>query len=97
MSLFCIIFKASALWADASISRIVRLRVRVSVCLCVFTLRYRLNVFLPPLPKFGCPIFLEIRNPLGKVMERTGLIFELFFPSKMDQIRRSKKRCFTDF
>ena len=41
-------------------------------------LRYRLSVFLPPLPEVGCPIFLEIRNPWGKVMERSGLTFEHF-------------------
>ena len=41
-------------------------------------LRYRLTVFLPPLPKVGCPIFLEIQNPLGKVMERSGLRLEPF-------------------
>ena len=35
-----------------------------------------LMVFLPPLPKVGCPIFLEIRNPWGKVMVRNGLTFE---------------------
>ena len=35
-------------------------------------LRYRLMVFLPPFPEVGCPIFLEIRNPWGKVMERSG-------------------------
>ena len=36
-------------------------------------LRYRLNVFLLPLPEIGCPNFLEIWNPWGKVMERKGL------------------------
>ena len=41
-------------------------------------LRYRLTVFLPPLPAVGCPIFLKIRNPWGKVMERSGLTFEHF-------------------
>ena len=41
-------------------------------------LRYRLTVFLPPLPKVGCPIFLEIPNPWGKVMERSGLTFKHF-------------------
>ena len=30
-------------------------------------------VFLPPLPEVGCPIFLKIWNPWGKVMERSGL------------------------
>ena len=62
-----------------SISR----NVRLSVCLCVRVsvcslLRYRLNVFLPPFPAVRCPIFLEIRNPWGKVMERSGLLFEHF-------------------
>ena len=37
-----------------------------------------LTVFLPPLPKAECPIFLEIQNPWGKVMERNGLTFEHF-------------------
>ena len=41
-------------------------------------LRYSLTVFLPPLPEVGCPIFLEIRNPWGKVMERSGITFEHF-------------------
>ena len=41
-------------------------------------LRYRLTVFLPPLSKVGCPIFLEIPNPWEKVMERSGLTFEYF-------------------
>ena len=37
-----------------------------------------LTVFLPPLFEVGCPIFLEIRNPWGKVMERSGLRYEHF-------------------
>ena len=53
----------------------VHLSVRLSVC---SLLRYRLNVFLPPLPEVGCQIFLEIRNPWGKVMESSGLTFEHF-------------------
>ena len=52
-----------------------------SVCgsVCPFVcslLRYRFNVFLPPLPEVGCPIFSEIRNPWGKVIERSGLRFK---------------------
>ena len=69
------IFKASALWADAfhkSKYPSVRLSVCPSVCLFTF------EVFLPPLPEVGCQIFLEIRNPWGKVMERSGLTFEHF-------------------
>ena len=58
-----------------SISQNVRMSVRVSVC---SLLRYRLNVFLPPLPKVGYPKILEIRNPWGKVMERIGLRYEHF-------------------
>ena len=38
----------------------------------------RLTVFLPPLPNIHCPNFLDFRNPLGKVMERNGLILENF-------------------
>ena len=41
-----------------------------------FGFRSFLTVFLPPLPEVGCPIFLEIRNPWGKVMERSGLRYE---------------------
>ena len=71
---FIFIFKASALWADAFYK---------SKCpsVCVFVcslLSYRLTVFLPPLPEVGCPIFLEIWNPWGKVMERSSLTFEHF-------------------
>ena len=73
-----LIFKALALWADAFYKSICP-SVRVSVCLCVCSLlKYRLNVFLPPLPEVGRPLFLEIRNPWGKVMERSGLTFEHF-------------------
>ena len=76
------IFKALALWADAFYKLkcpSVCLSIRPSVCLSLCSLlRYRLNVFLPPLPKVGCPIYLEIWNPWGKVRERSGLRFEHF-------------------
>ena len=66
----------------------------VSVCLFVCSLlRYHLSVFWPPLPEVGCPIFLEIRNPWGKVVERSGLIFE-HFCLKIAKNRRAKKVCF---
>ena len=64
-----------------SISRNVRRSVGRSVCLsvcpcvCLFTFEVPFNgyqVFN------GCQIFLEIRNPWGKVMERSGLTFEHF-------------------
>ena len=32
--------------------------------------------FFPPLPEVGCLVFLEIRNPWGKVMKRNDLRFE---------------------
>ena len=53
-------------------------------------LRYCLTVFLLPLPEVGCPIFLEIRNPWGKVMERSGLTFE-HFVWKWSKIAAQKK------
>ena len=77
-----------------SISGNVRLSVgvfvRVSVC---SLLRYRLNVFLPPFPKVRCPIFLEIQNSWGKVMEISGLRFE-HFRLKIVKNRRAKKSFF---
>ena len=79
------VFKGTALWANAfyklkfpSACPSVHLSVRLSVCLSIrlsvrlsvcSLLRYHLNVFLLPLPKVGCPIFLEIWNPWGKVIE----------------------------
>ena len=72
--------------------------VRLSVRLCVrpfvcSLLRYRLNVFLPPLPEVECPIFLEIQNPWGKVMERSGLRYERFC-LKIVKNRNAKKQFF---
>ena len=51
----------------------------LSVCFSVSSLlRYRLNVFLPPLPKVGCPKFGDIRNPWGKSNEKKwSLILKL--------------------
>ena len=43
-----------------------------------FGFRSFLMVFFLPLPEVGCPIFLEIWNPWGKVLERSGLTFEHF-------------------
>ena len=80
-----------------SISRNVHMCVCVSVCPSVHFLRYRLTVFLPPLPKVGCPIFLEIRNPWGKVMERSGLTFEHFCLEVVSNRRAKKSLFFADF
>ena len=73
-SFYIIVFKASAVWADAFYK---------SKCLyvCLFvhhTFSLRLTVFLSPLPEVQCPNFLDIQNPWGKVMERSGLRFENF-------------------
>ena len=41
---------------------------------------------LPPIPEVGYPIFLEIRNPWGKVVKRRGL--------KIKKIKNTiNKRC----
>ena len=81
-----------------SISQNVRLFVCPSVCLSVCSLlRYRLNVFLPPLPEVGCPKFLEIRNPWGKVMERSGLRFEHFCLEVVKNRRAKVFFFFADF
>ena len=82
-----------------SISLNVRLSVRLCVRLCVrlsvcSLLRYRLTVFLSPLPEVGCPIFLEIWNPWGKVMARSGLRIE-HFCLKIVENRRAKKSFFS--
>ena len=55
-----------------------------------------LTVFLPPFPKVGCPIFFEILNPWGKVMERSGLRYE-HFCLKIVSNRRAKKVSFFTF
>ena len=80
-----------------SISRFVRLYVCLCVCLSVCSLlRYRLTVFLPPLTEVGCPIFLDIQNPWGKVMERSRLRYE-HFCLKIVQNWRAKKSFFLHF
>ena len=51
-----------------SIRLFVYMFVCLSACLSVCSLlRYRLNVFLFPLPEVGCPKKFEIQNPWGKV------------------------------
>ena len=45
---------------------------------CLFTFEVLFTVFLPPLPEDGYPIFLEIRNPWVKVIERSGLRLKNF-------------------
>ena len=64
----------------------------VSVCLSLF-MQYILRPILPPLPEVGCPKFLEIWNPWGKVLVRNGLRIE---HSCYEEVlnRRVKKNCF---
>ena len=88
-----LVFTELALWAD-SVYKSICPSVCVFVRLCVCSvLRYRLTVFWPPLPEVGCPIFLEIQNSWGKVMERSGLIFE-HFCLKIVKNRSAKKNIF---
>ena len=78
-----LVFKRLALLADSfykSKCPSVCLSVRPSVrpCFRLYTFEHRLNVFLPPHPKVGCPKTLKIRKPWGKVMERSGLRLKTF-------------------
>ena len=58
-------------------------------------LRYCLNISLSRIPEIGCPKFLELQNPWGKEMERSGLRCE-HFCLKMILNCCSKKVFFTD-
>ena len=64
----------------------------LSVCHTVFTPFQRLP---PPLPEVQCPNFLDIQNPLGEIMERSGLRFE-HFCSKI-VLKRCRKNFFNTF
>ena len=55
---------------------------------------YILRPILPPLPEVTCPKFLEIWNPWGKVLERNGLRFEIFFVGMWSKITAQKKLVF---
>jgi hypothetical protein len=52
---------------------------------------------LPQLPEVGCTIFLEIRNPWGKLMERSGLTFEHFCLKIVKNRCAKKKKIVADF
>ena len=52
-------------------------------------------VFLPPLPEVGCPIFLEIRNPWGKVMERNDFALQNMVETTLpDVLETSRQRAY---
>ena len=56
--------------------------VAMSVCLlfvCPLFMWYILRPVFPPLSEVGCPKMLEIQNPWGKVLERSGLKIEHLF------------------
>ena len=61
------------IWANAFISQNVYMFLCLFVCLSLC-----LTVFLPPLLKVQCPKFLDIKNCLGKVMERSGIRLEKY-------------------
>ena len=52
---------------------------------------------MPPLPEVGCPKLLEIRNPWGKVLERSGLRIEHFCWEEVYNHRKKKSILFADF
>ena len=93
----CLLGKYLKHWPSGpmlSINQFVHMYVCLSVCLSVCSLlRNCLNVFLPPLPKIICPKILEILNPWGKVVERSGFRFE-HFVWKWSKIAKQKKMFF---
>ena len=58
---------------------------------------YILRPILPPLPKVGCPKILEILNPWGKVLERSGLRIEHFVGMWSKIAAQKKSLLFADF
>ena len=72
-----LVFKASTLWADAFYkSKCPCVCVSVGAPVRVFTFEVLFKrLFAPTYQSWK---FLEIRNPLGKVVERSDLGFEIF-------------------
>ena len=73
-------YDAALIFKESALGRFfhrVAMSVCLSVCLSLF-MWYILRPILPPLPKVGYPKILEIWNPWGKVMERSGLRIEHF-------------------
>ena len=84
-------FKASTLWTDVFYVKM-SICLFVCVCVCVYTFKVPFKRLFAPIPEVGCPIFLEIQNPWGKVMERSGLRFKHF--SLEVVYNRQTKSCF---
>ena len=73
----CFLLLFLAIFFTVKVSQNVRMFLCLSVCLFVrHTFSPCLTVFLSALPEVQCPNFLDIRNPWGKVMERSVLRFE---------------------
>jgi hypothetical protein len=67
------------------------------VCVRLFTFEVPFQRLFAPLPKVGCPEFIEIRNSWGKVMERSGLRYEHFYLEVVSNHRAKKNSFFADF
>ena len=77
------------IWSLFCLQMSSHLFVCLSVCLSVCSLlRYRLNVFLPPLPKVGCP---KLVSRL-KIQQGSGGYYLIFLVSVV--LSASVKRCF---
>ena len=89
--LLILFFKASALWADAFYKSKCP-SVCVSVCPLVCSLlRYRLTVFLPPLPEIRCPIFFRDSESLGRSNGKNwSQILTFLFGSGLNSPRKNK-------
>ena len=81
-----------------SISQNIRLCVRLSVC--VFTFEVMLKRLFAPTSRSRMSKIFDIQNPWGKVVERSGLIFEEKNALKLSKIAATKKvfyRFFSSF
>ena len=52
---------------------------------------------MPPLPQVGYPKFLEIQNPWGKMLKRSGLRIDHFWLGSGLKSPRKKSFFFADF
>ena len=87
------IFKAEALWADAFYYSKCP-----SVCLSVCSLlRYRLKVFLPPIPEVRCPIIFRDSKSLGKSNGKKWSQIGTFLFESCLKSPRKKKFFFSHF
>ena len=73
---FLLLFRFHRIGPLGSFDLVVAMSVCLSVCLMSLFMGYILRPILPPLPEVGCPKFFEIRNPWGKVLEKSGLRIE---------------------